>query len=76
MNVCFFEPSNRKNKTAATKPNGTTGVFVLRRLGVRRSVKDFLEGIEDGDAIGEDAIRQQESVEEIDGKEAQISQTF
>ena len=49
---------------------------MLRRLGVRRSVKDFLEGIEDGDAIGEDSIRQQESVEEIDGKEAQISQTF
>lgn len=58
------------------KPNGTTGVVVLRRFGVRRSVKDLLEGIKDGDTIGEDAIRQQERVEEINGEEAQISQTF
>ena len=41
-----------------------------------RSVKDFLEGIEDGNAIGKNAIRKQEGVEEVDRQEAQISESF
>lgn len=49
---------------------------MLRRLDRRRSVKDFLESVEYGDAIGENAISQQESVEEIDGEEAQVRKTF
>ena len=39
-------------------------------LKFRRGVKDFLEGIEDGNAIGKNAIRKQEGVEEVDRQEA------
>ena len=49
---------------------------MLRRLGHGSGVKDLPEGVEDGDAIGEDAVRQQECVEEIDGEEAQVGQAF
>jgi hypothetical protein len=38
----------------------------LLLLKFRRGVKDFLEGIEDGNAVSENAIRKQESVEEVD----------
>lgn len=49
---------------------------MLDRFGPRRSVKDFLEGVEDSDAIGKNAISQQERVEEIDGQESEIGQAF
>ena len=58
------------------KPNGATGVVVLRRLNRRRSVKNFLESVENGDTVGENAIRQQKSVEKIDGEETQVRKTF
>ena len=37
---------------------------------LRTGVEDFLESVEYGDSVGEDTVRQQERVEEVDRQES------
>ena len=39
-------------------------------------VEDLLERLEDGDAVGEHPVRQQERVQEVDVEEAQVGQAL
>ena len=40
------------------------------------SLVDAVEGAEDDVCVGEDAVRQQERVEEVDAQETQVGQTI
>lgn len=53
-----------------------TLLLLLHLLQLRRGVEDLLEGIQDRDAVREDAIGQEERVEKVDGQEAKIRQAL
>lgn len=63
---------NRDNQLYLHKRTRCKG-RALRRI---RVVEDLLEGFENGHAVREHPVREQERVQEVDGEEAQVRQPF
>ena len=56
--------------------NGRLGADIDLRFDFFGREVDGLERVEHGDAVGEDAVRQEERVQEVDREEPQVRQTL
>lgn len=75
----FFLASRKKTQRGSryrqiARVGAGVGRVQARGGALGAGVEDLLEGVQDDDAVGEDAVRQHERVEEVDRQEAQVGQ--